>query len=412
MAITPKEKYDERVRLIEDTIALRETPRVLNAIRVNAYPYYEYGITIRESITDYEKAAEAYVRFHKEFQPDVASAFAAQVSAPVLENMDIKCLRWAGHGLNENSTIQFIEYPTIEDEEFDEFFADPAGFAYRKWLPRMAGVFEPFSKIDYIKLMTANYRGLQSTFLTPALVESYKRLIAAYEEQQRFLSHARKCIVRLKEEGFPAFSGGTSFTAFDMLADCLRGTFGIMTDLMDRPEVVKRCCEMFVKSSIQLSLDAFKATGNKFQWVVLHKGFDGFISDEMYAEFYWPYLRQWILALIDNGIVPVVFCEGAYTKRLKYLSDVPKGKVIYYFENVDMKLAKRALEGTACIMGGFPLNLVSQGSPEAIRDKVKEYMDIMAPGGGYMFGLSASMEEAPRANVEALFEAVELYGKK
>ena len=102
----------------------------------------------------------------------------------------------------------------------------------------------------------------------------------------------------------------------------------------------------------------------------------------MYAEFYWPYLQQWILRLIDAGVVPVVFCEGTYTKRLKYLQDVPKGKVIYYFENVDMKEAKRVLGGTACIMGGFPLNLVSQGKPEAIRDKVKEYMDIMAPGGG------------------------------
>lgn len=406
------DKYNERVQLIEDTIALKETSRVLNAVRVDAYPYYEYGVSIRESITDYEKAVEAYVRFHKEFQPDVASGFAAQISAGVLESMGVKCLRWAGHGLSDNSTIQFIEYPTIEDDEFDEFFADMAGFAYRKWLPRMAEVFTPFSKINYLKLMTANYRGPQSTFLTSALVDSYKKLISAYEEQQKFMSYAVKCGKILKEEGFPAFSGGTSFAAFDMLADCLRGTFGIMTDLMDRPEVVKKCCEMFVESSVELSLDAYKASGNKFQWTVLHKGFDGFISDEMYAEFYWPYLKQWILRLIDNGIVPVVFCEGAYTKRLKYLADIPKGKVIYYFEHVDMKEAKRVLGGIACIMGGFPLNLVSQGTPTAIRDKVKEYMDIMAPGGGYMFGLSASMEEAPRANVEALFESIELYGKK
>lgn len=410
--MTPAEKYEERVNLIEDTIALKETPRVVNAIRVNSYPYYEYGVTIRESITDYEKAAEAYIRFHKEFQPDVASPFAAQVSAPVLENMDVKCLRWAGHGLSENSTIQFIEYPTIEDDEYEEFFTDPAGFAYRKWLPRMAGVFEPFSKIDYVKLMTSNYRGPQNTFLSPALVESYRKLIAAYEEQQKFMLQAKKCIIRLKEEGFPPFSGGTSIAAFDMLADCLRGTFGIMVDLVERPEIVKKCCDIFVKFSIQLSLDAFKASGNKFQWIVLHKGFDNFISDEMYGEFYWPYLQQWILSLVENGLVPVVFCEGPYTTRLKYLREVPKGKVIYYFENVDMKLAKKALEGTACIMGGFPLNLVSQGTPDAIRDKVKEYMDIMAPGGGYMFGLSASLESAPRANVEALFEAVELYGKK
>lgn len=412
MTMTPAEKYKERVQLIEDTMALKETPRVLNAIRVSAFPYYEYGITIKEAITDYQKAIDAYIRFHKEFQPDVASGFTAQVSGPALDALDIRCLRWAGHGLSDNSTIQYIEYPTIEDDEFDEFFADPAGFAYRKWLPRMAGAFDAFSKIDYLKMMTGEYRGPQSAFCTPPVVDACKRIIAAYDELQKFNGFARTCGKTLTEEGFPAFSGGTSYAPFDMLADCLRGTFGIMTDLMDRPETVKKCCEMFVDCSVNMSLDAYKASGNKFQWTMLHKGFDGFISDEMYAEFYWPYLQRWILRLVDAGVVPVVFCEGAYTKRLKYLQDVPKGKVIYYFEHVDMKEAKRVLGGTACIMGGFPLNLVSQGKPEAIRDKVKEYMDMMAPGGGYMFALSASMEEAPRKNVEALFEAVELYGKK
>jgi len=145
MTMTPAEKLNERVQLIEDTLALKETSRVLNAVRVDAYPYHAYGVTIRESITDYEKAVEAYVRFHREFQPDVASGFAGQVSAGVLENMGVKCLRWAGHGLGDDSTIQFIEYPTIEDDEYDEFFSDPVGFAYRKWLPRMADVFAPFS---------------------------------------------------------------------------------------------------------------------------------------------------------------------------------------------------------------------------------------------------------------------------
>ena len=209
MTMTPADKLKERTQLIEDTMALKETSRVLNAIRVDAFPYYEYGISIREAITDYQKAIDAYIRFHKEFQPDVASGFTAQVSGPVLENLDVRCLRWAGHGLGDESTIQFIEYPTIEDEEYDEFFADPAGFAYRKWLPRMAGVFDAFSKIDYMKMITGNYRGPQSAFLVPPVVDACKRIIAAYDEQQKFNSFARICGKTLTEEGFPAFSGGT-----------------------------------------------------------------------------------------------------------------------------------------------------------------------------------------------------------
>ena len=41
----------------------------------------------------------------------------------------------------------------------------------------------------------------------------------------------------------------------------------------------------------------------------------------------------------------------------------------------------------------------------------KEIMDIMCPGGGYMFGVAASVDQAPRANMEALFRTIEDYGK-
>ena len=73
--------------------------------------------------------------------------------------------------------------------------------------------------------------------------------------------------------------------------------------------------------------------------------------------------------------------------------------------------AKRELGGIACMMGGFPNQSLMFDTPEQIRDKVKEIIDIMAPGGGYMFGMSASIDHAPRANMEALFDAIQQYGK-
>jgi len=410
--MTPTQKYNERLQIIEEAISLGEPFRVPNGIRVNAYPFFEYGVTIREAMTDYKKAIEAYIRFHHEFQPDVASGFATQASAKVLELMGVKCMRWPGCGLDDNSTPQFIEYPTLEEDEYEEFFADPAGFAYRKWLPRMCEVFEPFAKIDYMNMMTGIYRSAINTFTTPQMLDSYRRMLAAAEEEAEFRKYAGICAKTLKDDGFPSIIGSSSGTAFDLLADGLRGTFGIMTDLMEQPQYVKKCCEIFVDFHIQKSLGAYKTGGNKFQWVMLHKGFDRFISDEIYASYYWPYLKQWIMRLIQEGITPVVFCEGPYTSRLKFLADVPKGKVVYLFEQVDIRKAKQYLGGIACIMGGFPMYTVTNGTPQKIHDQVKEFIDVLAPGGGYIFSLSTSIDHAPRKNVEALFESVELYGNK
>ena len=78
---------------------------------------------------------------------------------------------------------------------------------------------------------------------------------------------------------------------------------------------------------------------------------------------------------------------------------------------MDFKEAKKTLGGIACMMGGFPNQNLMFDKPEQIKDRVKEILDIMMPGGGYMFGMGASIDHAPRANMEALFEAVELYGK-
>ncbi len=411
---TGQELYEERSKLLDDALCLRETDRVPNGVRVNYFPFYEYGVSIADSMKDYDRAIDAYMRYHREFQPDIGCSISAQFSSKVLELFGVKCLRWPGDpkGLDENAPLQYVEYATLMEDEYDEFFNDPAGFAWRKWLPRVFEVFEPFAKIDYPAAITGSYNAVPNIFMAPELLESYRKILDAAEEQQRFFAACGRCSAMLKEEGFPSLCGGGSATAFDMLGDGLRGTFGMMPDLLEQPENVKHACEMFVKIHIAQSIESYKRTGNRYQWVMLHKGFDNFIGDNTYAEFYWPYLRQWIMALIDEGIVPVVFCEGAYNTRLKYLADVPKGKVIYLFEDIDIRLAKKTLGGIACIMGGFPEFTVSHGTKEQIRDKVREYMDVLAPGGGFIFSLSSSLDLCPRENVEALFEAIELYGKK
>ena len=49
-----------------------------------------------------------------------------------------------------------------------------------------------------------------------------------------------------------------------------------------------------------------------------------------------------ICALVENDITPYIFFgEGKYHQRLDIISDVPPGKVIYTFEDVDMRKAKR-----------------------------------------------------------------------
>ena len=90
---------------------------------------------------------------------------------------------------------------------------------------------------------------------------------------------------------------------------------------------------------------------------VLHKGADGFMSDADFRTFYWPTLKAVMMGLIEQGIVPAMFAEGGYGKRLEVIADdeIPVGSVLWMFDQTDMAAARRALGGHACIAGNVPL---------------------------------------------------------
>lgn len=406
--------FQERKDRVLTAVAGGEPDRVPNTLQVGTYPLKKAGITMAESMIDHEKTCQIMLDYYSRHpQFDTASIHNFMPAAKVLENLDNKMARWPGDpkGLDENNTYQFIEYATLLEDEYDEFFDSPAGFWINKHLPRTFGLFEFFGKMDKMDFYDLILGGASDLFTSADAIPVYKKLIAAAEEKQKMMGIIHEYDLKLKALGFYSIMGGGSATAFDLLGDTLRGTFGMMPDLLEQRDEVRRALEIFADLHIRKSLRFCKATGSKYMWVMLHKGFDGFISDEDYAELYWPYLQKWILALIDNDITPVVYTEGAYNTRLKYLKDVPEHKVIYHFEKVDLKTAKKELGGISCLTGGFPTYTVRYGTPEEIDEKMKEFLDIMMPGGGYLFATGYALEDAPAENVEAVLEALDKYGK-
>ena len=71
-------------------------------------------------------------------------------------------------------------------------------------------------------------------------------------------------------------------------------------------------------------------TGN-IGMIWMHKGMDGFLSDEHYERFYWrPFMRV-IDAIIESGMIPYLFTEGKYSTRYEFLKQLPRGKCMVHF---------------------------------------------------------------------------------
>jgi uroporphyrinogen-III decarboxylase len=147
-------------------------------------------------------------------------------------------------------------------------------------------------------------------------------------------------------------------------------------------------------------------------FMALHKGMDTFMSPDQYRKFYWKDLQEIINTIIDVGMVPYVYTEGKYDSRIECLKEVPKGKVLYHFEDVDMVRAKKMLGDTACICGGFHTPLLEFSTKQKVIDEVKRLIDGCAPGGGFIFETSCGLDYAKPENVEALVDTVRTYGKR
>ena len=154
--MTPEaqKKYDEKKGRVEAAIALKEPDMVPMVPNVALFPMLNAGYTVAEVIydTSMEKMIDSAVRYLNEFDPDmgVDSGYNYAGEGPILELERPKNMRWAGMPgkiIDDNSIQQFIEFPTLLDDEFDEFFSDRTGWALHKQLYRESGLLEPLTKL-------------------------------------------------------------------------------------------------------------------------------------------------------------------------------------------------------------------------------------------------------------------------
>ncbi len=174
---------------------------------------------------------------------------------------------------------------------------------------------------------------------------------------------------RLAALGFvPAPLAGAVIEApFDFMSDTLRGMRGIMLDLYRRSDKLLAAQEKVLHLELEYAIGFCKATGLNVSFIPLHRGSDGFMSLPQFEKFYWPQLKALMVGLVEAGITPYVFYEGAWDQRLKYLAELPKGKTVGWFQATDVIKGKEIIGDTMCIVGGMRNSLLQGGSPEDVR---------------------------------------------
>ncbi len=404
--------YKERARRIADVVQLKIPDRVPVVPSFGSFPVFYHGYTGEEGMFDPIKTCQAFKNALLDFMPDVcvAPGFA---NGPFYEAIDYRPLLLPGRGVPANAGFQFVEAEYITAEDFyDHFLDDPSDFMLRVFLPRVSGVMQPLKQLRPLHECFSYYLGIGPNVARLPLPD----IESALEK----LKEAGKIAVELNRPiesfenfalsmGFPIFHGGGTAAPYDVIGDFIRGTRGVMLDMYRRPDKLLAAMNKMVPYLIDMGLQAKDRRGC-FVGIPLHKHSEGFMSQEQFRTFFWPSLKKVMLGLIEEGLVPVPFFEGETTARLEVIRDIPPGKAIYHFQNVNLYKARDALAGVVCFEGNVPASLLCTGTPEQVELYVKDLIDIFGRNCGLILNSGSVMDTARYDNVKAMFEFARKYG--
>jgi len=398
--------YKQRVTRFIKAIKLEVSDRVPVILPAGTFPLYYAGMTLKEAMQDNEKLLRAYRKFFKDFEADTYASPAGVPPARPAEIIQSLSSKWPGHGLPDDASMpQFVEGEYMKADEYDLFIKDVSDFCLRYYLPRTLGALTPFAKFSPLSYIL----GMPNRFLAPAVMPGVRAAFQAIIDYGKETEQWQKPLMEFDREalsaGFPSTFGGQAHAPFDILADTLRGTKGIVMDMYRQPEKIIEAMEMLTPINIEIGTQMADASGKPMVFFALHKGDDTFMSDKQYEKFYWPTFRQVIMGLIEEGCVPMLFAEGKYNNRLDIIKDLPAGKVVWHFDQTDMTRAKKVLGGNACIAGNIPASLLCTGTPRAVKEYCRNLIDVCGKGGGFILTGGASIDKGNPDNLRAILEA-------
>lgn len=409
-----KKQYEERLKRVKDSVQLKEPDRVPLVPVMQGFPIIYAGGTYKECMYDWTAVGRCLDIFYRDFKPDLGWDPIFWYPAKYMEEAGLNWFRWPGKHIKEpNVLYQYIEGEYMKGEEYPEAIQDISKFMLNKWIPRSFSKLQGFSALDFRNSMWMGHMNMLAPFGLPEVQKSLKAAMKAGQTLLEWYSYLAEYDKKMEEEfGVPVAYATFAFAPFDMIGDTMRGTVKILFDLYDHPDELFTLIDKVTEFAIPDAIAAAKASGRPWIWMWLHKGVDEFMSDEKFKKFYWPSLRKCITAFADAGCTPMVYVEGKYNTRLHYLTEIPKGKVVYLFEDTDMANAKKILKDTACIAGNVPNTILAFGKKQEVVDYCKWLIDTCAPGGGYMMDTSALLDNAKPENVKAMFETTETYGRR
>lgn len=411
----PAELFAERAARLRAALELRKPDRIPLNMRLGYFLAELAGVSRQELYDDPARARTALVQAALRFKPDCITGMWGTPGPSIA--LGDRSTKWPGHGLGPDGSFQYIEREYMLAEDYDAFLDDPSDWAIRTYLPRVFSELEGLGTLPPLAMAAFGYYGVvfnSPVFTTPAMERAMQALIKAGQLQLDWLREQRLTGEALLAAGFPPGGMGSLLleAPFDFMSDTLRGMKGIFLDMRRCPEKLLAAEEKTARFQLKYALGAAdRLPGPRTAFLPLHRGSDEFMSLAQFERFYWPQLKGLLLALIENNITPIVFYEGRWDQRIHYLTELPRGKSVGYFQSTDIFKVKEILGETMCIAGGMPVSLLSGSTVSQVREHTRKICEVAGEGGGFIMTTnSGELEHCKPELVQAWVDATREFG--
>lgn len=409
-----KKAYEERLKRVDDAIALKEPDRVPIAPFTATFPYHLAGYTCSETNYDLEKTFDAFRQFITRYDPDMVTNPGKNMSGqmPLLDQMGMSWLQWSGQkntSVPDTISFQCLDKEFLLEDEYQEFLNDNTKWTINKYLPRAAEVFKPLQNISFDGMYNYAILPMTMQFASPEILSSLKTLSETAMGAIQYYTKSAEFEKEIQDMGYVVQIAATTCCSYDTLST-LRGTIGLMMDILEQEEEVLAAVEKLFPGSLYSAIGTAARSNGRLIMIPLTSGMDNFLSNDNFEKFYWPTLLRLINGLVDAGLTPWIYSEGKFNTRYEFLKQIPKGKCLIHFEDADLKLAKAELGDIACLSGGINSVMLQSGTPESVEYAIRENMEILAPGGGYIFDVGNCLDICDPKLVDVMFNTLHKYG--
>jgi len=216
-----------------------------------------------------------------------------------------------------------------------------------------------------------------------------------------------------------AILGGDWSPFWHDLIDLL-GMENMYMKMYDQPDLVDAVLKHMVDYYAAVSRNIFDAAADAIDIFFIGNDFGSqqgpLLSEAMFRRFILPHLARLVDLGHAYGLKVMLHCCGGFFELIPAMIEIGLDGV-HALQPCCRGMDPRRLKadfGDKILLNGVidSHHVLIEGNPDFVREKTRETLDIMMPGGGYVAGASHDwiLPETPLENVLAMFDAIQEFG--